>query len=66
MKTITEIKAAIAEIDADERYHYPTATVFENAPLALIQLGMRQKAEALAWVLGIKAPKFGPKNGKRR
>ena len=29
------IKDEIAEIEADERYHYATASVLINAPLAL-------------------------------
>lgn len=57
MKTETEIKKRLAEIDADERYHYSPATVFENAPLALIQTALETEAQALAWVLGISPPK---------
>lgn len=34
-------------IEGDERYSYPTATVFENAPLALIQLEMETKIALL-------------------
>jgi len=44
-------------IDADERYHYKPATVFENAPLALIQLELETEARVIAWVLGVKVPK---------
>lgn len=61
MRTEAEIRARLAEIDADERYHYPTATVFENAPLALIQMGMKAEAGALAWVLEEEPPQWGPK-----
>jgi hypothetical protein len=57
MKTETEIKKRLTEIDADERYHYSPATVFENAPLALIQTALETEARALAWVLGISPPK---------
>lgn len=39
-KLLTE---EIRSIDLDERFHYPTATIVENAPLALIQLGMETR-----------------------
>ncbi|HEX5315340.1 MAG TPA: hypothetical protein VFX22_01720 [Candidatus Kapabacteria bacterium] len=52
-----QIKARLAAINADERYHYAPATVFENAPLALIQTSLEVEAETLAWVLGIDKPK---------
>ena len=52
----------IAEICADERFHYPTAIVQVNAPLALIQLSMkvelqvrREWADAIAKLIGEKA-----------
>jgi len=44
-------------IDADERYHYKTATTFENVPLALVQLALETEARVLAWVLGVEVPK---------
>jgi len=66
MKTAEEIKAKLAEIDADERYHYPPAMVQINAPLALIQVDMAGKANALAWVLGINPPASGPRRKSRR
>ncbi len=59
--SVNEIRAAIARIDADERYHYPPALVQINAPLALEQVAMSAKVQALAWVLGIKPPRPGPK-----
>ena len=51
MKNKKEIKEQIKEIKSDERYNYPPATINENAPLALIQLEMEVKVEALKWVL---------------
>lgn len=45
------IKDEIAEIKADERYHYATASVLINAPLALIQTEMRAKMNAYKSVL---------------
>lgn len=45
------IKDEIAEIEADERYHYASASVFINAPLALIQTEMRAKMNAYKGVL---------------
>jgi hypothetical protein len=37
------VKAEMTKIDTDERYHYKTALVQVNAPLALIQLEMSAK-----------------------
>lgn len=45
------IKSEIAEIEADERYHYASASVFINAPLALIQTEMKAKLNAYKGVL---------------
>jgi hypothetical protein len=57
VKTEQQIRARLAVIDDDERYHYAPATVFENAPLALIQTTLETEAQALAWVLGIAPPR---------
>jgi hypothetical protein len=53
MQTEKEIETRIAEIKADERLSYGTATVFVNAPLALIQLGLTTELHTLERVLGI-------------
>lgn len=45
------IKSEIGEIEADERYHYATASVLINAPLALIQTEMKAKLNAYKGVL---------------
>lgn len=45
------IKDEIAEIESDERYHYASASVFINAPLALIQTEMKAKMNAYKGVL---------------
>ncbi|AVX45022.1 hypothetical protein [Campylobacter concisus] len=45
------IKDEIAEIENDERYHYASASVLINAPLALIQTEMRAKMNAYKGVL---------------
>ena len=45
------IGSEIAEIEADERYHYAPASVFSNAPLALIQTQMRAEISAYKSVL---------------
>lgn len=52
-----EIRAALAKIEADERYHYAPALVQINAPLALVQVDLTARAEVLAWVLGESVPK---------
>ncbi len=46
-KILKEIKKDINEIDKDERYHYPPADVFSNAPLALVQMGMKGRMSIL-------------------
>ena len=54
MKKAKEIRARLAEIEADERYKAglkKAATVFENAPLALIQMELEATHAALSWVL---------------
>ncbi len=51
MKTEKEIKAELKKLEADERLSYKTATIVENAPLALIQLEMETNIAALKWVL---------------
>lgn len=45
-----EIEKAIAEIENDDRLPPPIATVFENAPLALIQVGLKEQLRILKWV----------------
>jgi len=57
VKTQQQIRERLAKIKADERLHYPTATVFENAPLALIQMDLEAERDALWWVLAEAEPK---------
>lgn len=52
MRTEQEIRRRLAEIARDERMSYPSASVIENAPLALIQVQGESAVEALRWVLG--------------
>jgi hypothetical protein len=51
VKTEEQIKERIKEVDADERLHYPSASVFVNAPLALIQIELAIRLQTLKWVL---------------
>ena len=51
MKTKAEIEKRIAELKADERLDYPPANVLVNAPLALIQVALKNELMALSWVL---------------
>lgn len=53
MQTEEEILARIAEIKADERLAYATATIFVNAPLALVQLSATTELHTLERVLGL-------------
>jgi hypothetical protein len=64
--TEQEIRKRLSDIDADERFHYPPALVQINAPLALIQVELETTARTLAWVLGIKPPKSGPRKRAER
>ncbi len=51
MKSEKEIRKQLKKIESDKRLSYPTATIVENAPLALIQLELEMKRDTLKWVL---------------
>jgi len=51
MKSNDEILAKIKELESDERHKYKSALVEINAPLALIQVEIQAKIDALKWVL---------------
>lgn len=51
MKTRAQIKEKLKELQSDERVSYKPASVFSNAPLALIQTEFNAKIAALKWVL---------------
>lgn len=51
MKRKEEIEERLAELKADERLGYPPANVNVNAPLALIQVALKNEIMALSWVL---------------
>ena len=53
MKTEKLIQKRIDEILADERLSYKSATVFENAPLALIQLSLEVELHTLQNILEV-------------
>lgn len=59
------IKARINEILADERLAYKTATVFANAPLAMIQYGMQVELHTLQKVLGVELTDIGKLRGEK-
>ena len=46
-----EIKAKIEQLESDERLNGPRASIFSNAPLAMIQLGLESQINILNWVL---------------
>lgn len=52
MKTGKAIRAKLVKTEQDERLHYEPALVQVNAPLALIQVGLRTTSDVLRWVLG--------------
>lgn len=61
MKSEQEIRAALVELEADERLtQYKPAQVFSNAPLALIQMAGQNKINMLRWILDM-APFEFPK-----
>jgi len=51
MKTIKQIETALAEFEADSRLCQPPATIFENGPLALVQVDLEAKISTLKWAL---------------
>ena len=51
MKTKKEIEKKLKKVESDERLHYPTADVFSNAPLALIQVSLESQRDILKWIL---------------
>ena len=51
MKTSDEIRARLAETQAQPQLKYKPATVQINAPLALIQMGLESEIRILKWVL---------------
>lgn len=53
-----KMKAKLAELKGDERMYYQSATVFSNAPLALIQMGMSAQINLLEEMLGIEISSF--------
>lgn len=58
MKTESSIRNRIATLLGDDRLHYRSATVFENAPLALIQIQMETEINVLSWILEEPPPKI--------
>lgn len=52
------VEAKISEIEEDERLHYRAASVFSNAPLALIQSNMTSTLDVLYNLLGKTRPKY--------
>lgn len=58
MKTERELKRMLKMLKSDERLYYPTATVFVNAPLALIQTQLATKINLLEQILGLPYSNF--------
>lgn len=51
--TLNFIDQQIAEVEADDRYHYKSANIQTNAPLALIQVDLKAKMRALQSVKAV-------------
>ena len=47
------IQSEIEKIKTDERYSYPPADIFINAPLALIQVDMKARVRVLEKILKV-------------
>ena len=52
MRTEEQIRARIKELEADERHSYKPASVFSNAPLAIIQTSIKSELNGLYFALG--------------
>lgn len=65
MRSENEIRERLAAVEGDERLYYPCATVLENAPLALEQMGMETTSAALRWVLGEKPLQLAAERKRR-
>ncbi len=53
VELINILQEKIKEIESNDLLSYPTATIFENAPLAMTQLSLKAKADILKWVLSV-------------
>ncbi len=51
MRTKSDIEKEIARLKADERLALLPASTFSNAPLALMQVSLKERIVALEWVL---------------
>ena len=51
MRSKSDIEQELAKVRADVRLGYPPATVFANAPLALIQVELKARISVLQWFL---------------
>lgn len=57
-RSTKEIQAEIDNIKTDDRLYYPAANILVNAPLALIQLSVQSRLNALEWSMGQTLSKF--------
>lgn len=58
MMTSIKIAQRVDELLSDERVSYPTADVFINAPLALVQISLQSEIHALQRVLQVPLTNF--------
>lgn len=58
LSLVIKAKEKLDELKKDERMYYPTATVFANAPLALIQCSIGAQINILENILGLPMSKF--------
>lgn len=58
MKPERELSTLLRVLKEDERLYYSTATVFANAPLALVQLELSVKINLLEQILELPRSRF--------
>lgn len=66
MRNKNEIRTHLTELKSDERHHYKPALVHINGPLALIQVAIQAKIDALEWALGDRRYKINRGQKRRR
>lgn len=55
---LNRVTTRIQHLEKDERLHYRAATVFANAPLAMIQSNLTSQLDVLYAILGEKRPTY--------
>ena len=59
-----EVRIWLKKVEKDRRIHLKSADVFENAPLALEQMGMETTSDVLRRILGLPLCSHSPQTGR--